>query len=93
MKIVLLGSKEYPFNSSYKWDKCAGGGYEVHVEKLAKYLVKKGHEVVVITRRFPDQKKEEKYFDGKLEVFRVSYMKHQSLRTISYLRKRLYEYL
>ncbi|MCK5299637.1 MAG: glycosyltransferase family 4 protein [Candidatus Aenigmarchaeota archaeon] len=86
MKILLLGSKEYPFNSSYKWDKCAGGGYEVHVDKLAKYLVKSGHEVVIVTRRFPDQSVEEDFFDGKLKVFRVSYMHHQSLRTITYLR-------
>ncbi len=86
MKIVLLGSKEYPFNSSYKWDKCAGGGYEVHIEKLAKYLVKKGHDVIIVTRLFPDQKREQSYFRGKLKVFRVPYMKHQALRTISYLR-------
>jgi len=59
MKILLLGSKEYPFGTSHAYDQKAGGGIEAHVDKLAKYLSREGHDVYIITRRFPGQAAEE----------------------------------
>ena len=60
MNILILGSKEYPFHSSYKYDKYAGGGIELYVEKLAKYVNKYENNIFIITRKFPNQKSFEK---------------------------------
>ncbi len=86
MKILLLGSKEYPFGSSYKYDKKAGGGIEVHVEKLSKYLAREGHEVFIITRKFPGQKKQETKKTGKskIHVYRTKFMYNKFLRTFTF---------
>ena len=82
MKILMFGSKEYPFGISSRFDKKAGGGIEVHVEKLAKYLSKNGHHVYIITRRFPGQKKEEHI--GKIHIYRVRFLYNRYLRTFSF---------
>jgi glycosyltransferase involved in cell wall biosynthesis len=82
MKILLFGSKEYPFGISQRFDRKAGGGIEVHVEKLAKYLSKNGHDVYIITRRFPGQKKEE--HTGKIHIYRVRFLYNRYLRTFSF---------
>jgi glycosyltransferase involved in cell wall biosynthesis len=82
MKILMFGSKEYPFGISSRFDRKAGGGIEVHVEKLAKYLSKKGHDVYIITRRFPGQKKEE--HRGRVHVYRVGFLYNRYLRTLSF---------
>lgn len=84
MKILILGCKEYPFGSSYRYDKKAGGGIEVHVEKLAKYLSRYGHDVFIITRKFPDQKKAE--HKGRIHIYRVGFMKNAFLRTFTFNR-------
>ncbi|HDD72765.1 MAG TPA: hypothetical protein ENG00_01585, partial [Candidatus Aenigmarchaeota archaeon] len=82
MKILMLGCKEYPFGVSSKYDKKAGGGIEVHVEKLAKYLSKRGHEVFIITRRFPEQQEEET--KGPIHVYRTRFVYNRYLRTITF---------
>ena len=82
MKILLLGSKEYPFGISHKYDKKAGGGIEIHVEKLAKYLAKKGNEVFIITRLFPGQRCYEKI--GNITVYRTKFIYNKYLRNFTF---------
>lgn len=82
MRILMLGSKEYPFGSSAGHDPKAGGGIEFHVEKLSKYLARMGHEVYVITRQFPGQEKEETV-DG-VHVIRTRYVPNKYLRALSF---------
>jgi len=82
MKILLLGSKEYPFGVSHKYDKKAGGGIEIHVEKLAKYLEKNGHSVHLITRIFPGQKENE--IIGNINVYRTKFIYNKYLRNFTF---------
>lgn len=80
MKILMLGSKEYPFGSGT--DLMSGGGIEIHVEKLSKYLAREGHEVFIITRRFRGQKHYER--KGNIHVYRVKYLPGRALRATSF---------
>jgi glycosyltransferase involved in cell wall biosynthesis len=82
MKVLIIGSKEYPFNSSKGFDRYAGGGIEKHVEKLSKYLAKESHEPVIITRRFPGQKDYEQ--KGGVKVYRTGFFSNKYLRNFSY---------
>ncbi len=72
MKILMLGSKEYPLGVSAGRDPRAGGGIEFHVEKLSKYLARHGHEVFIITRRFPGQPTQET--TANIHVYRTRYI-------------------
>jgi len=83
MKILLLGSKEYPFGSSYIYDRKAGGGIEIHVEKLAKFLAREGHEVFIITRQFPGQKKEETIGE-RIHIYRTRFLYNTLLRAMTF---------
>ena len=82
MRILMLGSKEYPFGVSARHDPKAGGGIELHVEKLSKYLARRGHRVIVITRRFPGQPAEEDA--GGVRVIRTRHMRNRYLRAFSF---------
>lgn len=82
MKILMLGSKEYPFNVSYRYDKKAGGGMEIHVEKLTKYLSEHGNDVFIITRRFPGQRGKED--TGRIHVYRTKFVYNKYLRAPSF---------
>ncbi len=78
----MLGSKEYPFHSSQLHDKKAGGGIEVHVEHLSKYISAMGHDVFIITREFPGQKRFEVH--KKIRIHRVSFINSTLLRNPSF---------
>lgn len=82
MNILILGSKEFPFHSSHKYDKYAGGGIEIYVEKLSKYLVNRGHNVFIVTRSFPNQKRID--IQNKLKIFRTKFIYNKYLRNFSY---------
>lgn len=82
MKILMLGSKEYPFGSSKINEVKPRGGIERIVEKLSKYLAKDGYEVFIITRRFPYQVKEENF--GKIRVYRTRFVYNMWLRTLTF---------
>jgi glycosyltransferase involved in cell wall biosynthesis len=82
MRILMLGSKEYPFGVSAGHDPKAGGGIEFHVEKLSKYLARRGHEVFIITRRFPGQPYRETA--GNIHVYRTSYAPNKYLRAFTF---------
>jgi glycogen(starch) synthase len=86
MRILMLGSKEYPFGVSARHDPKAGGGIEFHVEKLSKYLARGGHDVYVITRCFPGQRKHETIAEGngKIHVYRTGYVPNKYLRAFSF---------
>ena len=77
----MLGSKEYPFGSSARHDSRAGGGIELHVEKLSKYLARRGNEVFIITRRFPRQEPEETV--NGVRIIRIRYLPNKYLRAFS----------
>jgi len=78
----MLGSKEYPFHSGEGFEKKPSGGIEVHVEKLSKYLARSGHDVFIITRRFPGQRSHEKI--GRIRVIRVPFLNNALLRTFTF---------
>ena len=82
MRVLMLGSKEYPFQSGAGFEKKPSGGIEVHVEKLAKYLAKDNYEVIVLTRKFPGQKEYEK--KGKIKAYRVGFVNSPMLRGPSF---------
>ena len=82
MKILMLGSKEYPFGVSAAHDPKAGGGIEFHVEKLSKYLARRGHDVFIITRRFPGQPAHET--SGRIHVIRTMHIRNKYLRAFSF---------
>jgi len=82
MNILILGSKEYPFHSSYEYDKYAGGGIEIYVENLAKNLSVSKNKVYIITRKFPNQEKSER--NGNIFVKRVGYFRNKFLRNVSF---------
>ena len=86
MKILLMGSKEYPFGSSYTFDRKAGGGIEVHVDKLAKFLAREGHDAFIVTRRFPGQKREEviRTDGGKIHIYRTKFLYNSLLRALTF---------
>jgi glycosyltransferase involved in cell wall biosynthesis len=84
MRILLLGSKEYPFHSGEGLESKPSGGIEVHVEKLAKYLALEGHKVFLITRRFPGQQRLERLEKGKVTVLRVPFVNNMLLRTFTF---------
>jgi glycosyltransferase involved in cell wall biosynthesis len=81
MKVLILGSKEYPFAASKGYDKIASGGYEVHIENMVRRVHNKVN-FVLITRKFPHQKEYEKI--GNIEIHRVPYINGFYLRTPSF---------
>jgi glycosyltransferase involved in cell wall biosynthesis len=82
MKILMLGSKEYPFGVSARHDPKAGGGIEHMVEKLSKYLARRGHEVSIVTRKFPGQARCESI--NHVHVTRTCYLPNKYLRAFSF---------
>jgi len=72
MKVLILGSKEYPIGSNKGEDPIPSGGMELYTENLVKEL-KRYHdlETIIITRKFRGTKTYEE--SGNLEIFRVSY--------------------
>ncbi|MCW1296179.1 MAG: glycosyltransferase family 4 protein [Candidatus Parvarchaeota archaeon] len=81
MKVLILGSKEYPFGASEGYDKICSGGYEVYTEDLVKRISRKV-DIILVTRKFPNQKKYQKI--GKIEIYRVPYINGFYLRTLSF---------
>ena len=61
------------------------------MEKLSKYLSRSGHDVYIITRRFPGQKAEE--HRGKVHVYRVGFLYNRYLRTFTFNKLALFKAL
>jgi glycosyltransferase involved in cell wall biosynthesis len=85
LSVMMLGSKEYPFGSSQAYDRRAGGGIEIHTEKLAKFLAIEGHNVHVVTRQFPGQQMDEVTGENnRIHVHRTRFLYNKILRAMSY---------
>jgi len=78
MKILVLGSKEYP--AHFRSEAC--GGIEVHVEAVVKSLLKKGLEVFLVTRLLPNGKMME--HKGALHIYRVPSLHRRLFRTFTF---------
>jgi glycosyltransferase involved in cell wall biosynthesis len=78
MKILMLGVKEYPYGISSKFERYPGGGTARYVISLSEELAKRGHEVHIIVRLFPGQKKYE--INKGIHVHRVGFINNKYLR-------------
>jgi glycosyltransferase involved in cell wall biosynthesis len=82
MRILMLGSKECPLGSGRGFDPVPGGGIERHVDRLSHHLAIRGHNIHVLTRRFPGQAgREDK---GNIHIHRVPYLGGRLMRSLSY---------
>jgi len=81
VKVVILGSKEYPFGSNKGEDPIPSGGMETYVDDIVPEL-SKHCEVVVITRKFRGSRVHEK--GGNIEVHRVPWLRGKWLRNPSF---------
>lgn len=77
MRILILGSKEYPMGTN-KEDPLPSGGIEIYTENLVEELIKHHVYIEIITRRFKGTKKYEK--DGFVKIYRVPWIKGFLLR-------------
>ncbi len=79
MRILILGSKEYPLGTSD--DPIKSGGIEKDVQGLAKHLSER-FGVVVVTRRFRGTRPHER--ENGIEVFRVPWIRGRLFRAASF---------
>ncbi len=82
MKLLTLGSKEYPIGTNTD-DPLPSGGIEAYVQGLVNSLSKiKKIEILIITRRFSTTSAHEK--NRNIEIFRVPWVKGFFFRNISF---------
>jgi len=81
VKVLILGSKEYPFGTNIGDDPIPSGGMEIYVDDLAPELSKLC-ELIIITRRFRGAENHEK--KGNIEVFRVPWVRGEFVRNFSF---------
>ncbi len=81
MKVLILGSKEYPMGSNKGDDPIHSGGMETYVDDLVPALSRYCG-ITIVTRRFRGTRKHE--MEGGIEVFRVPYLKGKYLRNPSF---------
>ncbi len=82
MKILILGSKEYPFGAATPAeDPNPSGGIEIYVENLVKNLDKTLN-LIIITRKFRNTKTYER--KNNIEVYRLPFIKGFYLRNPSF---------
>jgi glycosyltransferase involved in cell wall biosynthesis len=81
MRILILGSKEYPMGSNKGDDPIPSGGIETNLHDLAPEL-SKYCKLLIITRRFKETEKYERI--GNIEVYRVPYVKGKYFRNPSF---------
>lgn len=83
MKVLVLGSKEYPMGTNKGDDKLPSGGMEVYVDQISRRLVNKsGIELKIITRRFKDTRQYEK--KGGIVIYRVPWINGFYFRNLSF---------
>ncbi|MCX6774942.1 MAG: glycosyltransferase family 4 protein [DPANN group archaeon] len=71
MRVLILGSKEYPFGISD--DKISSGGMEAYTQELANQLVKLGTKSIIVTRQFKNLRNSE--IVNELEIHRVKWLR------------------
>jgi glycosyltransferase involved in cell wall biosynthesis len=82
IKVMILGSKEYPFGSNRGDDPIPSGGMETYVNDLAPELSRLCR-LVIITRKFAGTERHEKMGEN-IEIFRVPWLKGKWLRNPSF---------
>lgn len=82
MKVLVLGSKEYPMGTNKGDDPRPSGGIEVYIDQLLPRLADEDLNFIVITRRFNDTPGYEK--QDHIEVHRVGWIKGFYFRNISF---------
>jgi glycosyltransferase involved in cell wall biosynthesis len=83
MKLLILGSKEYPLGVNKGDDALPSGGIEVHVESFVKGLQHhKNFEIMLITRAFDGAKETE--ITSNLKVYRTPWLKGFFIRNLSF---------
>jgi|Deesub1362B_J571_1020462.scaffolds.fasta_scaffold07907_2 glycosyltransferase involved in cell wall biosynthesis len=80
MKILILGSKEYPLGTSD--DPIKSGGIEVYTQNLVKHLKEKVERIIIVTRRFRGTKIYE--MQENIEIHRVPWIRGFYLRNPSF---------
>ncbi|MCK5477032.1 MAG: glycosyltransferase family 4 protein, partial [Candidatus Aenigmarchaeota archaeon] len=81
VKILILGSKEYPFGCGD--DKIKSGGIETYTEGLVDELKKnKDINIAIITRKFQNQKSHQ--INENIEIWRVNWIRGFYFRNISF---------
>jgi glycosyltransferase involved in cell wall biosynthesis len=82
MKILIIGSKEYPIGSNTD-DPLPSGGIEFYVQAFVKHLTgAQKTNILLVTRRFSGSSIHER--KGNIEIFRVPWIKGFFLRNISF---------
>jgi glycosyltransferase involved in cell wall biosynthesis len=83
MKVLILGSKEYPMGSNKGDDPSPSGGMEIYIENLVTELGNYPDlKITIITRKFRGTKPFEK--EKNIEVFRVPFNRGFYLRNPSF---------
>ncbi|MFH1056570.1 MAG: glycosyltransferase family 4 protein [Candidatus Micrarchaeota archaeon] len=82
MRLLILGSKEFPVGSGKGFDEFPSGGMERYVQDFSSGLAAMGHFPVVVTRKFASQRSFEN--KGGVEVARVGWAKGYLLRNASF---------
>ncbi len=87
MRVLILGSKEYPLGTSD--DPIKSGGIEVYTENFVKYLKKNVEKIIIITRKFKKTEKLEVH--DNITIYRVPwirgfYFRNPSFNFMAFLR-------
>lgn len=82
LRMLILGSKEFPVGSSRGFDSLPSGGMERYTQDLAGALAEEGLEPVIVTRKFPGQASSEK--KNGILVRRVGWVKGFLFRNPSF---------
>lgn len=80
MKLLILGSKEYPLGTSD--DPLRSGGFEIYTQNLVAHLGKRVQAVTIITRKFKDTPAYER--NGNIEIYRVPWIRGFYFRNPSF---------
>jgi len=80
MRILILGSKEYPMGTSD--DPIKSGGIEIYTQNFVDHLKDKVEGITVITRRFRNTNPHES--QNNIEIYRVRWIKGFYLRNPSF---------
>lgn len=82
MKVLILGSKEYPMGTNKGDDPLPSGGIEIYTTELVPRLEREKIKPIVITRKFKAAPSFEK--KGDIQIYRVPWIKGFYFRNISF---------
>ena len=93
MRLLILGSKEYPLGTSD--DKLKSGGMEVYTQNFVEYAKERFKEIIIITRKFKNTESFEK--KDNVVIHRVRwisgfYLRNPTFNFFSFLKALKLEY-